>query len=68
MAIIHRMSNFRTALRQRDAQTDLNLRKALPKLELTYTAATVDPVVHDVDAESLENLPEGLAGARGARR
>ncbi|HEY3824518.1 MAG TPA: SpvB/TcaC N-terminal domain-containing protein, partial [Bryobacteraceae bacterium] len=37
--------------------------KSLPPLEFSYTAATVDETVRDVDPESLKNLPCGLDGA-----
>jgi hypothetical protein len=38
-------------------------RKALPKLEFKYTEAEVDETVHEVDAESIRNLPCGVDGA-----
>ena len=37
-------------------------RKALPKLEFTYTEARVDETVRDVDPDSLQNLPAGVDG------
>jgi len=38
------------------------LSRSLPSLEFEYTQAEIDESVHDVDSESLRNLPEGLAG------
>ncbi len=35
-------------------------RRALPALELTYSDAAVSDIVHEMDDESLENLPAGL--------
>ncbi len=40
------------------------LKKSLPPLEFEYTQAKVNEEVCEVDRESLENLPEGLDGAR----
>jgi RHS repeat-associated protein len=40
------------------------LGKALPPLEFDYTQAEVDDTIHTIDAQSLENLPVGLDGAR----
>ena len=37
--------------------------KSLPPVEFEYTAADIDPTVHTVDGESLENLPAGLDGS-----
>lgn len=39
-------------------------RKSLPKLEFKYTEANVDETVHEVDAESLRNLPYGVDGTK----
>jgi YD repeat-containing protein len=39
------------------------LQKSLPPVEFGYTDASVDPTVHTVDPESLENLPIGLDGS-----
>ena len=39
-------------------------RKALPKLEFRYTEVRVDETVHDIDVESIKNLPYGVDGAR----
>ncbi len=39
------------------------LRRSWPGLELEYTKAEIDQTVHEVDRESLENLPQGLDGA-----
>ncbi len=36
------------------------VRRALPPLELTYSNAVVSDSVHEIDDESLENLPAGL--------
>ncbi|HEB92097.1 MAG TPA: toxin [Gammaproteobacteria bacterium] len=36
--------------------------KALPPIEFEYTQPTIDETVHEVDAESLENLPYGVDG------
>ncbi|MCY7282017.1 MAG: toxin, partial [Cyanobacteria bacterium CAN_BIN43] len=38
--------------------------KSLPPLEFTYSEAIIDETVRDVDPRSLENLPQGLDGAR----
>lgn len=38
------------------------LRKSLPPLEFTYSQATIDPTIREVDPESLENLPSGVDG------
>jgi hypothetical protein len=35
---------------------------SMPPVELSYTRPVVDPVVHDVDAASLANLPIGVDG------
>jgi RHS repeat-associated protein len=41
------------------------LSKSLPPLEFAYTEPVIDPTVKDVDdADSLENLPEGLDAVR----
>lgn len=39
-------------------------RKTLPKLEFRYTDVQVDTTVHDVDPESLKNLPYGVDATR----
>ena len=39
------------------------LKKSLPPVEFQYTEPNIDGTIHDVDAESLENLPYGLDGA-----
>jgi len=39
------------------------LKKSLPPLEFQYTKAIIENEVHEVDTESLENLPIGLDGA-----
>ncbi|WP_449339496.1 SpvB/TcaC N-terminal domain-containing protein [Streptomyces chartreusis] len=38
------------------------LSRSLPPLELTYSTAAPDPVVRELDATSLENLPVGVNG------
>jgi RHS repeat-associated protein len=38
------------------------LRRSLPPLEFEYTAANIDETVHEIDPESLENLPYGIDG------
>ena len=38
------------------------VKKSLPALEFKYSEATVNDQVRDVDADSLENLPAGIAG------
>ncbi|MEP0919547.1 FG-GAP-like repeat-containing protein [Leptolyngbya sp. DQ-M1] len=38
--------------------------KSLPPLEFTYSEAQIDETVREVDPVSLENLPQGLDGAR----
>ena len=40
------------------------LKKALPKIEFRYTEARVDETVHEIDEESIRNLPYGVDGAR----
>ena len=40
------------------------LKRALPKLEFEYTDVQVDETVHNVDPESIRNLPYGVDGAR----
>jgi len=40
------------------------LSKSMPQLEFEYSKAEIDQAVREVDSESLENLPEGLAGIR----
>ncbi len=40
------------------------IQKSLPPLEFTYSEPLIDERVQDVDAESLENLPQGLDGIR----
>ncbi len=37
-------------------------RKALPKVEFQYTEVRVDETIHEIDSESLENLPYGVDG------
>lgn len=39
------------------------LRKSMPPLEFEYSQATIHEETHEVDGESLENLPDGLDGA-----
>jgi RHS repeat-associated protein len=39
-------------------------RKALPKLEFQYTEVRVDETVHEIDPDSIENLPYGVDGTR----
>ena len=38
-------------------------KKALPKLEFKYTEVRVDETVHEIDPESMKNLPYGVDGA-----
>jgi RHS repeat-associated protein len=40
------------------------LKKSLPPVEFRYTEPNIDGTIHDVDADSLENLPAGLDGDR----
>jgi hypothetical protein len=40
------------------------IQKSLPPLEFTYSEPIIDERVWDVDAKSLENLPQGLDGTR----
>jgi RHS repeat-associated protein len=40
------------------------LKRSLPPLEFDYSEAVIQKRIHEVDAESLENLPYGLDGAR----
>jgi hypothetical protein len=37
--------------------------RSLPPLEFTYSDAIIDQTVHEIDPQSLENLPYGLDGA-----
>jgi hypothetical protein len=39
-------------------------RKALPKLEFKYTEVQVDETVREIDPTNIENLPQGVDGAR----
>jgi hypothetical protein len=39
-------------------------RKAMPRLEFRYTEIQVDETIRELDPDSLENLPEGVDGAR----
>jgi RHS repeat-associated protein len=43
---------------------DIYLRRSLPPLEFDYSEAAIQNRIHEIDAESLENLPYGLDGAR----
>jgi RHS repeat-associated protein len=45
----------------RQVGTASYLKKSFPTIELTYSQPTIDPELHFVDRESLENLPSGLA-------
>jgi RHS repeat-associated protein len=45
------------------AQPNRYLKKSLPPLEFEYSRAEIDETVHEIDAESLENLPYGLDGS-----
>jgi RHS repeat-associated protein len=47
--------------RQQDATY---LKKSLPPVEFTYTEATIQEDIREVEAESLENLPYGLDGSQ----
>jgi hypothetical protein len=38
--------------------------RSLPKLEFTYSQATLNPQVQTLDAESVQNLPQGIEGSR----
>jgi RHS repeat-associated protein len=38
------------------------LRRSLPPLEFEYTTANIDETIHEIDPESLDNLPYGIAG------
>jgi RHS repeat-associated protein len=40
------------------------LAKSLPPVEFDYTRAVIDETVREADADSLQNLPEGLDGIR----
>jgi RHS repeat-associated protein len=40
------------------------IQKSLPPLEFTYSEATIDETVRDIDPDSLENLPYGLDGTK----
>lgn len=39
-------------------------KKALPKLEFQYTEAQLDETVHEIDPQSLRNLPYGVDGSQ----
>ncbi|HKX27954.1 MAG TPA: SpvB/TcaC N-terminal domain-containing protein [Blastocatellia bacterium] len=43
---------------------DIYLKRSLPPLEFDYSEAVIQNRIHEVDAESLENLPYGLDGGR----
>lgn len=45
------------------AQKHIYLKKSLPPLRFTYSKAHIQEDIRDLDAESLENLPVGLAGS-----
>ena len=38
------------------------LRRSLPPLEFEYTCANIDETIHEIDPESLDNLPYGIDG------
>ena len=40
------------------------MKKSLPPLEFEYSQANIDYKIHDIDPESLENLPYGLDGTQ----
>jgi RHS repeat-associated protein len=44
--------------------TDLFLQRSLPPVEFEYSKALLSQEVNELDDESLENLPSGLAGGR----
>ncbi len=48
----------------REQPGDGYIKQSLPPVEFSYTESKVDETVRFVDAESLEDLPEGLDGAR----
>ena len=39
------------------------IKKTLPPIEFTYSEPVIDGTIHEVDAESLENLPYGFDGS-----
>jgi RHS repeat-associated protein len=39
-------------------------KKTLPKLEFKYTEVGIDETIHEIDAESIKNLPYGVDGTR----
>jgi hypothetical protein len=41
-----------------------HFRKAMPRLEFRYTEVRVNETIRELDPDSLENLPEGVDGAR----
>jgi len=43
-----------------DKATNRYLARSMPPVELTYSEARIDHTIHDIDSESLENLPVGL--------
>jgi len=43
-------------------QPEIYLKKSLPSVDFEYSEATIDPIVREVEPESLENLPSGLDG------
>ena len=46
------------------SRTGSYFKKSLPKLEFKYTEVQVDETVHEIDAESIKNLPYGVDGTR----
>jgi hypothetical protein len=65
------IGSFLSSVRQAGCVTSTNsaypagsyLKKSMPPVEFTYSEATIQTDVHDVDLESLENLPQGLDGS-----
>jgi hypothetical protein len=48
-------------LRQEDGTY---LERSLPPVEFEYSRADIQSEIHDIDRDSLENLPAGLTGSR----
>jgi RHS repeat-associated protein len=60
------VASFITAITQAGYTQQLDatyFRKALPKLEFQYTEVRVDETVHEIDPDSVANLPYGVDGA-----
>lgn len=63
---VHPVASFITSATQRGYRRRAQgyTRRSLPKLEFDYSRARVQDEVRELGAESIENLPEGIGGAR----